>query len=29
VTLPLTGEAEQPAQIEILGGDDITMQQDY
>jgi hypothetical protein len=25
VTLPLTGEAEQPAQIEILGGDDITM----
>ena len=29
VTLPLTGEAEQPAQIEILGGDDITMKKDY
>jgi hypothetical protein len=29
VTLPLTGEAEQPAQIEILGGDDITMEKDY
>src|SRR2546423_855449 len=29
VTLPLTGEAEQPAQIEILGGDDIPMEKDY
>src|SRR2546423_13003264 len=29
VTLPLTGEAEQPAQIEILGGDDITVEKDY
>jgi hypothetical protein len=29
VTSPLTGEAEQPAQIEILGGDDITMEKDY
>src|SRR5439155_5510524 len=29
VTLPLTGEVEQPAQIEILGCDDITMEKDY
>src|SRR5271154_5601091 len=29
VTLPLTGEVEQSAQIEILGGDDITMEKDY
>src|ERR1700730_1295128 len=28
VTLPLTGEVEQPAQIEILGGDDIAMEKD-
>src|SRR5438270_4281709 len=29
VTLPLTGQVEQPAQIAILGGDDITMEKDY
>jgi hypothetical protein len=29
VTLPLTGEVKQPAQIAILGGDDITMEKDY
>src|SRR5438477_12102766 len=29
LTLPLTGEVEQPAQIAILGGDDITMEKDY
>src|SRR5437660_8379272 len=29
VILPLTGEVEQPAQIAILGGDDITMEKDY
>src|SRR6202030_2336780 len=29
VTLPFTGEVEQPAQIEILGGDDIVMEKDY
>jgi hypothetical protein len=29
MTLPLTGEVEQSAQIEILGGDDITMEKDY
>src|SRR5271155_137458 len=29
VTLPLTGEVEQSAQIEILGGDDITMEKYY
>ena len=27
--LPFTGEVEQPAQIEILGGDDIAMEKDY
>jgi hypothetical protein len=29
VTLPLTGEVEQPTQIAILGCDDITMEKDY
>src|ERR1700730_18425287 len=29
LTLPLTGEVEQPAQTAILGGDDITMEKDY
>ena len=29
MTLPLTGEVEQPAQIAILGGDDVTMEKDY
>ena len=29
MTLPLTGEAEQPTQIEILGGNDITVEKDY
>ncbi len=29
VKLPLTGEVEQPAQLEILGGDNITMEKNY
>jgi hypothetical protein len=29
VTLPLTDEVEQSAQIAILSGDDITMEKDY
>src|ERR1700739_4607380 len=29
VIMPLTGEVGQPAQIAILGGDDITMEKDY
>jgi len=28
-TLPLTGKVEQPAQIAILGGDEITVEKDY
>jgi hypothetical protein len=29
VTLPITGEVEQSAQIEMLGSDDITVEKDY
>ena len=29
LTLPLTGEVEQPAQTAIVGGDDITMEKDH